>query len=370
MIIQIANDFNLTKVHKELYRNLDQKGIAQKIFVPLRNKDQVGRNHFEFTTADSEYIYSEKINILHRIFFKYKIKVLYRSLIEKIDVHKCKLTHATTLFSDGAIAYQLYKNFEIPYIVAVRNTDINFYFRRRKELVTLGLDILLHAKSIVFISGANKEAFLRLKEIASIRDKIVDKIQVINNGIDDYWIANKKKYIPIIQGSNFLFVGRFDKNKNVGRLIDALSIYRDKYDSSVRLRLIGGGGSEHKLIIRKIANSKKWIKYYGEIFEKVELESVYKSTDYFVMVSHTETFGLVYLEALSQGKPLLYTKGQGVDGLFDFDIGVGAKSLSIDDIVNQIKCLTDNSFEVIDKIDFYQFYWPNIAEKYIEVYKI
>jgi len=35
------------------------------------------------------------------------------------------------------------------------------------------------------------------------------------------------------------------------------------------------------------------------------------------MPSITETFGLVYAEALSQGLPVLYTRGQGFDRQFE-----------------------------------------------------
>ena len=42
----------------------------------------------------------------------------------------------------------------------------------------------------------------------------------------------------------------------------------------------------------------------------------YKSAHIFVMPSLTETFGIVFIEALSQGLPLIYTKGQGIDGYF------------------------------------------------------
>ena len=34
------------------------------------------------------------------------------------------------------------------------------------------------------------------------------------------------------------------------------------------------------------------------------------------MLSKKETFGLVYIESLSQGTPIIYTKGEGIDGYF------------------------------------------------------
>lgn len=36
------------------------------------------------------------------------------------------MVYAATLFSEGAVAYRLYKNYSIPYVIAVRATDVNF----------------------------------------------------------------------------------------------------------------------------------------------------------------------------------------------------------------------------------------------------
>ena len=49
---------------------------------------------------------------------------------------------------------------------------------------------------------------------------------------------------------------------------------------------------------------------------KDELLKEYRLNDIFVMPSKTETFGLVYAEAMSQGMPIIYTKNQGFDGQF------------------------------------------------------
>jgi len=368
MILHIVNDFNLTKVHKELYYNLDELGIPQKIFIPFRNNSQIGNNHFEFVTNGSDYIYSDRISLLHRVIFPFKIKRLYNSLIKKVELDKITLSHATTLFSDGAIAYKLYKKYNIPYIVAVRNTDINFYFTKRKELINLGLNILKNASKIIFISESNKDNFLKIKSIYKIKEDIIHKIVVINNGIDNYWIQNRKKYkSDVKQDLNFLFIGRFDSNKNVENLIAAFQLLNENRERKLRLNLVGGTGNNHNKVIDLIT-SIDWVNYHGEIYDKKLLEVIFQENDYFSMISHTETFGLVYIEALSQGKPLLYTKGQGVDGVFNIQIGESVDSKNILDIKNKIETLISNTYEEINEIHFSSFSWKSISEKYSLIY--
>lgn len=367
MILHITNDFNLTKVHKELYANLDDLGVKQKIFIPLRNTNQIGNNHFNFKHCGSEYIYSKKINIIHRVFFPYKISYLFNSLLKKINLEEIKLSHATTLFSDGAIAYKLYKKYNIPYVVAVRNTDINFYFNKRKELISLGIKILENASKIIFISQANMDSFYEKSFVKKIRKKIDHKVIVINNGIDQYWLNNRNKYSKVDDNYNFLFIGRFDHNKNVENLIASLDTFRIKSNLPINLHLVGGTGVNHEKVINDIKD-KNWIKYHGEIYDKSKLKKIFSMVNYFSMISHHETFGLVFIEALSQGKSLLYTKGQGVDRIFDFKIGEKVNSKDVDNIVNQLEVLISNKYYEINDIDFSKFSWPCIALEYKHIY--
>ena len=60
----------------------------------------------------------------------------------------------------------------------------------------------------------------------------------------------------------------------------------------------------HLLIILHLYQRKNLIEFIGE-------------NDIFVMPSINETFGLVYAEAMSQGLPVIYTKGQGFDKQFN-----------------------------------------------------
>lgn len=95
-----------------------------------------------------------------------------------------------------------------------------------------------------------------------------------------------------------------------------------------------------------------------------------RSCSVFAMPSIYETFGLVYLEALSQNLPIIYTKEQGVDGMFDDTIGIGVNPLSIEEIKKAIKIiLQENSKYGNLNVHFEDFKWREIASKYICMYK-
>src|SRR5699024_6672924 len=140
--------------------------------------------------------------------------------------------------------------------------------------------------------------------------------KVIPNGVDKFWLLNmNNKNIDYKNNSiNIVYVGSIDKNKNIIATIKAIDILITKgYD--IRFDIIGNG-KYIKKIRKLIDNNRKYIKLHG-YKSKEDILSIYRKSDIFVMPSKHETFGLVYVEALTQGIPIIYTKKQGFDGFFE-----------------------------------------------------
>ena len=65
------------------------------------------------------------------------------------------------------------------------------------------------------------------------------------------------------------------------------------------------------------------------------------------MASLKETFGLVYFEAMSQGTPVIFTEGQGIDGYFPPGfIGYPVNSSDLNDAKKKVDLILKN-YEVI-----------------------
>jgi|TARA_B110000240_G_C13506755_1_gene456742 glycosyltransferase involved in cell wall biosynthesis len=363
-ILHISNDFLNSRVHSNLYKQIDNYGFEQVIFCPLRNKNKIDINILRFDNSNSKIIYSRVISNFHRIFFKKKINFLYSDLIKNINPDEIDLQHATTLFSDGAIAYKLFLKYNIPYVVTVRNTDVNLFLNLRPDLYLIAKRILVNASNIIFISISLRKLFFENFYFKKIENELLNKIKDIPNGIDDFWLKN----ITPPRKENklrFLFIGKFDKNKNVINLIKALNFLRENHDD-IKLDLIGGSGSNHKKIL-KVINKNSWITYHGKINDKQKIKNIFKQNDFFLMPSKFETFGLVYIEALSQGLPILYTKNQGVDGLFNPAVGLATKANKNKNIANNIEKMILNSNEYkenITNLNFNEFSWKSIFENY------
>lgn len=366
-VLHICNDYCGSKVHSNLFKQLDKIGVEQIIYTYFRGNDKTGKNKFEAKSTD--FIYSGILKPQHRVFYHLKIKKVYQELLEHIQPTEVTLCNATTLFSDGAIAYKLYKEYGIPYTVTVRKTDISEFLTFAPHTWPMGVKILENAKQIVFISKAPMENFCKHFLIKKILNKIDNKFILQPNGVDSYWLEHICRNVQT-NNHNILYVGQFDFNKNVVRLIEAVSSLRKEFPD-ICLHLVGGGGEREKTILGLINKNPDFLKYHGKIFDKDKLRDIYSKCSIFAMPSIFETFGLVYIEALSQGLAVLYTKGQGIDGLLNPMVGESVNPLSVKSIEQALKNLTEKRemYNTERMVDFSQFSWEIIAKRYKELFE-
>lgn len=369
-ILHICNDYSWTRVHKNLYAALDREGLRQSVFHPLRHPSFKGSNAIPFDVGGSGIVYSEQLKKVHRYFFGQKINFLYRDLERKVLLQDVDVVHATTLFSDGAVALRLKQRYDIPYVVAIRGTDINLFLKYMVYLHALGREILLNASQVIFISEAIRKNLLAHKALRTVRDAVLAKSLVLNNGIDDFWVDNPAGKKMDEKPTRIVYVGNYSPNKNVPRLIDAFLDLSKRYPG-LKLNLVGEGGADEQKIRSKAAQHADAIRFLGPIFDKEQLREVYAQNDIFAMVSKSETFGLVYVEALSQGLPVLYTRGQGIDGFFTTQkVGEAAYATSVADIRKGLEELISN-YHSYDRIHpmLGIFRWRTIAGKYRDLYR-
>ncbi len=246
-----------------------------------------------------------------RLLFRLKIRRIYKDLCSRVDASNIDIGHAHTLYSDGAVALKIKQDLKIPYIVTIQNTALNAFGKYRPDLKWRRDKILKEAEKVVFYSPAYKQKLLRSLS-SKIREQVKNKSIIIPNGIDPYFLHAKLPKIEDNRELKLLFVGRFLKIKNIPSLIKASEILPKKLN--VSLSLVGGGKEEERIL--KIVDSKPAINYLGYVRDKKELRRIYQDHDIFVMASKPETFGLVYIEALSQGVPVIHTEGEGIDRLF------------------------------------------------------
>lgn len=132
-----------------------------------------------------------------------------------------------------------------------------------------------------------------------------------------------------------------------------------------------GGGNYDTEIRKQVAKHSNWIKIVERTSNLDELRDIYKSADIFIMPSKYETFGLVYIEAMTQGLPIIYSAGQGVDGFYEEgEVGFSVKSGKVSDLKEKLQLLIED-YENIStncSIKSKDFSWEHITKKYIDIY--
>lgn len=368
-ILHICTYYIGNQLYRNLIQELSKKGINQSVFIPLKEDNLIGKNQLPSKYNTVDYYYRNILKNHDRFFYFHKtkkqLKEIEHSIISKKNID---FIHAHTVFSDGGTAYKLNKKYGINYIVNVRNTDINFFYKYGLHLRPFMYKVLKNASKIVFLSHAYKNALLSLLP-ESIVEIIKSKCVVVPNGIDDYWHSNvsTQRSLNSFDEIRLLFIGTINKNKNLSKVLEVCSILRNK-NYRVTLNVIGDGPEKLESIkmTKKLGISNNVI-FHDFISEKSEIATIMDQSDIFIMPSISETFGLVYIEAMSKGLPVIYSKEQGIDGFFiDGNVGFPVDPNNEEEIANSVlkilnqynrmsrKCLSSVS----------EFSWNKISLEY------
>ncbi|MDO4690245.1 MAG: glycosyltransferase family 4 protein [Fusobacterium sp.] len=360
-ILHICSYYLGSKLYKNLFNNLN-KSIRNYIFVPINNNEKI---NISDDLEENNKIYIEKcFNSTDRLFFFKKNKKILEALMKTEILKKnISLLHAHTLFTNGYVAYKIKKKYNIPYIVAIRNTDINVFFKYFFFLRKYGIKILKNANKIIFLSPSYEEYCLSKYIPKDKYEEFKKKSIVIPNGIDKYWIENLVDYKKRNSELRLIYVGSINENKNVKTSILACRRLIEK-GYQVKFTIIG----DLEINLKEI--KEPFIEYIP-FCSKERIKEYLSESDIFIMPSKYETFGLVYAEALSQGLPIIYTRGQGFDKQIpEGKVGYSVKYNDIDEIIEKIIKIYNNYDKYSAKTKEYvnKFNWKYIAEKYEKIY--
>lgn len=368
-VLHICNDFTYSKVHTELYQKLDQQGVSQTVYAPIRNSTDIGKNHFE--GEHTNILYAPILKPWHRLFFHKKIEDTTKDIVKNIDLSRIQCTHATTLFSDGTVALELKKRFGIPYVVAVRNSDLNAFLKYAPHLWWVHREVIREADKVIFITPMLQQRLRKHWTVIGLRNLLEQKSMVIANGLNDFWLKNlcldSHRHAA---GHRAIYVGNFDNNKNVLRLMEAFLKLKNEIPD-IHLDLVGGSGEQETDVLSLTEKHPDLFHYHGRIYDKQKLQSLYQSNNLFAMASIHETFGLVFVESMSQGLSVLYTRNEGIDGLFDTNIGEAVDPHSVDSIQTALRnlFLHPERYQTLPASRFQDFNWSTIAQRYQTLYE-
>lgn len=249
------------------------------------------------------------------------IKNLYnRENIDIVHLHSC--------IWGGIGAVSASRKLNIPLVI----TEHSSYYSRYRVKMIEKLIIRYSFKSankVISVSNSLREIISKYKSNIEVIPNMVDCDKVLS-------IINKKNNLGEEGQFTFLSLCYLKKNKGIDILIRAFSTYfRGK---EVKLIIAGDGPERENLEnLSKELGILEQVEFKGAL-NRDEVYKVMSNCNIFVLPSRFETFGVVLIEALANGKPVISTRNGGANDIVTDENGI---LVDIDDIEGLGKAMLD-----------------------------
>ena len=377
MVIPSWYSSTRNKVHgsffKEQFKALSNAGIkvtvAYNEIWPITMLGRIKENRgIQYSLEDNlntyrykDFNYFPKNPIMFKSFNK-RMDKLYKEIVKKEG--RVDVIHAHSAFWGGIAAQYISSKYKIP-LVLTEHSSLKYAKHARDSYKKYIYKAYDEANCLIAVGNGLKQ---------EMKNYTNNDIEVIHNMVDlnMFYIDDKEKENKNKESEFNLFSCAFlEEGKGMDELIRAFSMaFKDK---NVKLRIGGDGALKYKLkeLIKEL-DMEKQIKLLGALSrEEVSLEM--RRCDCFVLASEHETFGVVYIEALACGKPVIGTYNGGAEDIINDYNGIIVEKNNIKKLKNAlIKMKSD--YKTYDKYEIREktilSYSENVlVEKLKGVYK-
>jgi len=255
----------------------------------------------------------------------------FKEVIEQeIKEFKPDVIHAQHIWIISSIAV----DYNIPVVITCHGSDIMGY-NASERFHKYAYKAAEGCKKIISISHNNKNDIINIFKDQSYKVELmpngynphvfykedIDKKEVLKSfGID-------KEFEKIV-----CFAGRLTKNKG----IDILLKSAENYEKDNILTLIAGDGQEYEHLypLKEKLNLKN-VYFLGDQNQD-SLRKIYNISDICVVPSREEAFGLVALEAIACGVPVIATKVGGIPDIITPEVGILIEKENIQELAQEV----------------------------------
>jgi len=277
-------------------------------------------------------------------------ETLYYSLKtrRRVDFEGYDVIHGT-LMPASTIALTPRFGFDTPIVVTSHGTSLGETLSHTPEIPT---DYLLryffHPMNIVMDSIAGRTADHVIAISTITRDQLAntyrfdaETLSLIPHGVDTDRFYPRDESHPAVspEKTSVLFVGRLASRKGVSRAIESMATLRDE---DIELLIAGTGRHEKRL--KQLAQDygvAENVTFLGFVLDD-ELPVVYSAADIFVFPSRYEGFGLVFLEAMACGTPVVGTPVGGIPDIVEDSRTGFVVDHSVEDISETLRRCHEN----------------------------
>ncbi len=251
----------------------------------------------------------------------------------------------------------------IPYCITIQGNSDRKILRARPDLRMLFKEIYHNARTVFAFTPNAKSA------IEGLLGQRRDRVRLMPCPLD-----NDQIILPRAGGKDIVSVFHLKnhRTKSLAGIASAAKILEERGNSH-SINVIGGGTKEDLATCMRITSKSASISFPGPL-EPSALRQRMNRAIGLVMPSRSESFGLVFIEALFSGLPIIYPADTAIDGYFDglpFALRVDARSPIA--IANAMQLIVDEEMsmkaalaEWQNSADSSKFKRPNVAQIFRE----
>ncbi len=241
----------------------------------------------------------------------------------------------------------------------------------RQTLTHLAKRECQNVKSSDLVVAPSQYTASKIKEYYQVEDQ---KIAVVPLGIDlPFWKSLRKNSAPIKNNNiHILCVARHYPRKGMA---DLLKAFQKLIATNVpaHLTLVGGGPQlNHNQRLAEQLKILANVTFVGDLGDQQQLAEYYQSADIFCLPTYHETFGLVFLEAMFFGLPIVAYASTAVPEVVDRDCGFLCPPGDVDCLSKKLLILAQNEqlrkiMGQKGKLNVERFSWLNSAKELLRL---
>ena len=228
-----------------------------------------------------------------------------------------------------------------------------------------------------YIRRQHKNADINLVTSETIKGELdaegIERLSVIPRGVDvekrhpKFKDADMRKRLTNGETDNKLlvFIGRLAVEKEIHKLLPML-----EKRSDISLAIIGDGPARNDL--EKVFEGTKTV--FTGFLHGEELSRAYASSDAFIFPSISETLGLVILEGMASGLPIIAAKsGPTMEQVSHEVNGMLYENEDLDSLLDAVEVIDDeekfNNIKEEARKEALKFSWDNASKRLLDYYK-
>ena len=349
--------------HRVISINRRSPNLAStlKMSLPWSFTDQVLISSQAFEYGSSLVYDAPPRGILHRKALERLGNYLAEEIRQLPQRPDLLVAHKLTI--EGIAVSRASSMLEIPYCVTIQGNSDRKILRIRPDLRKLFQSIYQNAQTVFAFTPNARSA------IEGLLGRRQDRVRLMPCPMDHDQIippkAGGKNIVSIFHLKNH-------QTKNLAGIASAAKILAER-GTSHSVSVIGGGAEQDLAACMRITSKCSSISFPGPL-EPSAVRQRMNNAIGLVMPSRSESFGLVFVEALFSGLPIIYPADTAIDGYFDdLPFALRVDGRSPDAIANAMQLLVDQEVsmkaalsEWQNSVDSNKFKRPNIAQVFRE----